>query len=236
MRFLNKTTPFPQFFDKKGQLLNINVLLSDTQKEELLTWVRHNVTPDHAPPPKLPGKSALKTPCWNWNGAVDRNTNAARYLNHAAHAFIYRMLNGLNNTPPHLLGRIAHLCRNPRCVNPDHCQVQTGRRTLARKQILQTLNPDDPNGVSTDTITLLKPVLQKILEQQEVILKNLKLLAHTVQHNQANQTNQASQSQKLASDLADAVVAELIRVKFDQLVAKAVSTDNDRGVTVRRWE
>ena len=236
MRFQQKTTPFPQFFDKKGQLLNIDVLLSDAQKEELLTWVRHNVTPDSAPPPRIPGKPALKTPCWNWNGAVDRNTNAARYLNHAAHAFIYRLLKGLNNTPPSLLGRIAHLCHNPRCVNPDHCTLQAGRRTLARKEILDTTNPDASGTSNTkalthiltslDSLQTLKPLLHKLLDNQAQILNNQKLL---LQSSQTSST-QGNQSQKLASDLADAVVAELIRVKFDQLVAKAV------GVSVRRWE
>lgn len=236
MRFQPSTTPFPRFFDEKGQLLTNNMLLSDAHKAELLTWVRHNVTPDHAPPPRIPGKPALKTPCWIWNGAVDRNTQAARYLNHAAHAYIYRLLNGLNNTAPNLLGRVAHLCHNPRCVNPDHCRLQTGRRTLARKQILDFSEPDGTTP-TPDTANALKPAFQKILEQQETILKNLKLLTHAVQTNQATHTQNTQNTQntqKLASDLADAVVAELIRVKFDQLIAKAVGAD--KGVNVRRWE
>jgi hypothetical protein len=231
MRFQPSTTPFPHFFDEKNNVLLENQTLTSSQKEELLTWVRHNVTIGTHPHPGL----NLTGPCWDWKGAIDRNTKAARFHNHAAHSFIFRLLNDLSHIPPHLLGRISHACHNPRCVNPDHCTVQTGRATRTRKLFLETPDPQpqaqptaDPtqphDTTHANTDTPKPPSGLKLVP--ESTLNEIRKAQLDIQEKQRllHEQQRAIQAliQKLVSEVGDIVTAELVRSKFDELVAKAV--------------
>lgn len=221
MRFRPSTTPFPHFFDEKNNVLLENQTLTSSQKQELLTWVRHNVTIGTHPHPGL----NLTGPCWDWKGAIDRNTKAARFHNHAAHSFIFRLLNDLSHIPPHLLGRISHACHNPRCVNPDHCTVQTGRATRTRKLFLETPDPTaDTSTTNAHTDTPKPPSGLKLVP--ESTLNEIRKAQLDIQEKQRllHEQQRAIQAliQKLVSEVGDIVTAELVRSKFDELVAKAV--------------
>lgn len=69
--------------------------------------------------------------CWNWVGAVSGhgygNFKAGpRYA--MAHRFAYELLVG--SIPEGL--QIDHLCRNRRCVNPDHLEPVAARENVRR--------------------------------------------------------------------------------------------------------
>lgn len=64
------------------------------------------------------------TGCWEWNRALDRRGYGEVHSEgrtQRAHRVVYRALVG--NLPDDLT--IDHLCRNPRCVNPDHLEPVT---------------------------------------------------------------------------------------------------------------
>lgn len=76
--------------------------------------------------------------CWEWTGAIhpkgypvtistdnSRNSNGRVYLPHRlmAHWFKHDIPDGLE---------IDHLCKNKRCVNPDHLEAVTHRENIHR--------------------------------------------------------------------------------------------------------
>lgn len=65
-----------------------------------------------------------KTRCWNWIGIIEKNGyGRVRHNGRScwAHRVIYEMFRG-----PIPLGlELDHLCRNTRCVNPDHLEPVT---------------------------------------------------------------------------------------------------------------
>lgn len=69
--------------------------------------------------------------CWNWTGTVDRGgyghlSIGAKYVQ--AHRFAYSLFVG-----PIAAGMtIDHLCKNRRCVNPDHLEVISLRENVLR--------------------------------------------------------------------------------------------------------
>lgn len=69
--------------------------------------------------------------CWEWTGAVDLNGYGVVYGNgrmRKAHRVLYEKANG---TVPHGL-ELDHLCRNRKCVNPDHLEPVTHRENILR--------------------------------------------------------------------------------------------------------
>ncbi len=73
-----------------------------------------------------------ETPCWIWNGTLNngygRLSIAYRQPCQYAHRFSYELHRG--PIPDGL--QIDHLCRVPRCVNPDHLEVVTNAENTAR--------------------------------------------------------------------------------------------------------
>lgn len=79
-------------------------------------------------------KVAKTATCWLWTGAADQRgygrigRGAAGAGTVAPHRAAYELLRG---PIPNGL-ELDHLCRNPRCVNPDHLEPVTHRENLAR--------------------------------------------------------------------------------------------------------
>lgn len=65
--------------------------------------------------------------CWLWTGAVS-STGYGKFTRHYAHRFSYELAKG--PIPDGLT--IDHLCRVPRCVNPDHLEAVTIGENMKR--------------------------------------------------------------------------------------------------------
>lgn len=74
----------------------------------------------------------LKTPCWLWIGALDRDGyglfGPEVGANHRAHRFSYTLAKG--EIPEGL--QLDHLCKVRNCVNPEHCEPVTGKENTLR--------------------------------------------------------------------------------------------------------
>jgi hypothetical protein len=71
--------------------------------------------------------------CWEWTGALDRRGYGVAYRGPGkgagrAHRICYEWLVG--EIPDGLV--LDHLCRVPRCVNPDHLEPVSNRENLVR--------------------------------------------------------------------------------------------------------
>lgn len=77
------------------------------------------------------------TGCWNWQGSIDPDGygKVTRLLNGEsfalAHRFYYTLFVG--PIPDELA--LDHLCRNRRCVNPDHLEPVTWQENILRSPI-----------------------------------------------------------------------------------------------------
>lgn len=89
--------------------------------ESLPANLRARITPD-------------ATGCWVWTGHVDRHgygkfgKTGEPWNTTLAHRLVYMLLAG--PIPPGL--QLDHLCRWPRCVNPDHLEPVTGGENTRR--------------------------------------------------------------------------------------------------------
>lgn len=83
--------------------------------------------------------------CWIYTGALDANGYGERimvnYRRQAPHRWTYEMPRG--PIPDGL--QIDHLCKTPRCVNPDHLEA-----TTARINVLRSDNPAAQNARKVD--------------------------------------------------------------------------------------
>ena len=83
----------------------------------------------------------LANGCWEWSNVPDKDGYGRmrvrrRYV--AAHRFAYTITKG--DIPVGL--ELDHLCRNPRCVNPEHLEPVTHRENMLRgKQATRTHCP-----------------------------------------------------------------------------------------------
>lgn len=69
--------------------------------------------------------------CWIWHGTLAAHSYGQLSVdgrNVIAHRFAYELLRG--PIPAGL--QIDHLCRNPRCVNPDHLEPVTAKENILR--------------------------------------------------------------------------------------------------------
>lgn len=80
--------------------------------------------------------------CWNWQGRRDKrgygkfSRGRVGEGNVSTHRFAYERLVGPIPDGLHL----DHLCRNPRCCNPDHLEPVTCRENLLRGDTFQARN------------------------------------------------------------------------------------------------
>lgn len=181
MRFETKTTPLPDINT------DLSAPLTDQEKHLLLVWAKVNSELD-----KDRG-------CWLWQGALNNANKQARFGNQAAHAYIYKRLHNLAHLDPATLGRITHTCGDPQCVNPNHCKLSVGPRTIKKKRI--EMNVDEKKITDEVTREVNKEVMREIRALKSELLR----------------------------EVGDAVVAELLRIKFDDLVAKATVTKLQGG-------
>jgi hypothetical protein len=85
------------------------------------------------------------TGCWNWQLSIDRNgyghTRLADGTATGAHRVMYARHRGPIPNGLHL----DHLCRNPRCVNPDHLEPVTPADNVRRgiRTILTRTDAED---------------------------------------------------------------------------------------------
>lgn len=227
MRFVPQTTPHPKFIDRAGIPLRDDQPLSDPQKSEFLAWVRQNchIVTD---PVKLALAAKLTPqtkglPCWEWQGATDKNQGSARYMNYPAHSYIFKRLNTLLHQDPATLGRITRVCRNPLCVNPAHCQLSEGPRTKHNRRVNEKLEQDPLNqepAADTANPTNTTNIAPKISLGQQILdnIKELKLELRALK----DEVKTLRTVEVKEDELADAVVAELLRVKLDELIASAI--------------
>lgn len=181
MRFETKTTPLPDINT------DLSAPLTDQEKHLLLVWAKVNSELD-----KDRG-------CWLWQGALNNANKQARFGNQAAHAYIYKRLHNLAHLDPATLGRITHTCGDPQCVNPEHCKLSVGPRTIKKKRI--EMNVDEKKITDEVTREVNKEVMREIRALKSELLR----------------------------EVGDAVVAELLRIKFDDLVARATVTKLQGG-------
>ena len=66
--------------------------------------------------------------CWNWIGGMYHHTGYARIDETCAHRVVYIHVHG--SIPEGL--EIDHLCRNRRCVNPEHLEAVTHQVNVRR--------------------------------------------------------------------------------------------------------
>ncbi len=91
------------------------------------------------------GTDRTTTPdgCWPWvrkaaaNGYGQLNNHGKHYY---AHRVAYELAKG--PIPPGL--QIDHLCRNPRCVRPDHLEAVTGSENVRRGMLARGKWDDAP--------------------------------------------------------------------------------------------
>ena len=77
--------------------------------------------------------------CWEWIGGTNREGYGRFHVDGCltqAHRFSYELTRG--QVPPELV--IDHLCRNPRCVKPEHMEIVTTRENIMRGSGLAARN------------------------------------------------------------------------------------------------
>lgn len=77
--------------------------------------------------------------CWNWIGEI-KNTGYGSFYekgkSYAAHRLVYEAL--VKKIP---FGKVIdHLCRNRRCVNPDHLEVVSSTENILRGNWMSGIN------------------------------------------------------------------------------------------------
>lgn len=94
----------------------------------------HKRTPEERFWPKV---DKLDTGCWIWNAALDAHGYGSFHLNGKT-AYAYRVAYEWAKGPRPAGMDLDHICRDRRCVNPDHLEPVTRGENLHRSPITQT--------------------------------------------------------------------------------------------------
>lgn len=78
--------------------------------------------------------------CWNWTGVLAGGRYGQLMMGHRASVYAHRFSYELHREPIPEGMEIDHLCRNTRCVNPDHLEVVTPRENRLRSESLPAQN------------------------------------------------------------------------------------------------
>lgn len=76
--------------------------------------------------------------CWEWTGAGDKGNYGQLMIGGVVtkpHRVVYTIIKG--EIPDGL--ELDHLCRNTRCVNPDHLEPVTHKENVARGQSISAM-------------------------------------------------------------------------------------------------
>lgn len=91
-------------------------------------------------PERIHQKLAIEHGCWVWYGPLDRDGYGRCYIKHPrqqrAHRTVWTLLIG--PIPEGLM--MDHLCRNRRCVNPEHLEIVTPRVNVLRGDTVTSRN------------------------------------------------------------------------------------------------
>lgn len=84
---------------------------------------------------KIPGG------CWEWQGCLNGGGYGLFFINKktiCAHRFSYSLAKPL---APGRANPLDHLCRNRKCVNPDHLETVTHRENMVRASMYRLKKP-----------------------------------------------------------------------------------------------
>lgn len=96
----------------------------------------------HNPASETPGYTVADDGCWNFNGYIDKSGRAGAIHMDGKYQRSYRAYYERMHGPvPHGL-QLDHLCRNRRCINPDHLEPVTAAENT-RRGVACKLNRDD---------------------------------------------------------------------------------------------
>jgi hypothetical protein len=164
----------------------------EEHKKEVLEWVKENS--EGWEEGGVDGDGVDR--CWEWKGAFAPNSGGARYNNFAAHAFVFRELRG------EYLGNLLRRCRNKNCVNPDHAYPAVGARTKKKEETRRV--------VESGGFVLKEEGRKEIVEGLKAEVT--KEIEKTIK----------AEMKRVEREVVEGVVAKLIEVRFDEMVAKAV--------------
>lgn len=77
-----------------------------------------------------------ETGCWNWTGTMTRGygkftlTSGNTQITIGAHRLVWRLYGGAKIGSTH---QLDHVCRNRKCVNPEHMEIVTISENNRRK-------------------------------------------------------------------------------------------------------
>lgn len=93
---------------------------------------------------KLLSKIEKTATCWNWTGSTEKGYGRLSWdgKNYRAHRLVYELLVGEIST-----GLVLdHLCRNTRCVNPEHLEPVTNSENIRRSHEFRIPSKACKNG------------------------------------------------------------------------------------------
>ncbi len=172
-------------------------------RKDFLEWLRNNVT--HDP----------DTRCWNWNGFKDNRGNGL-FKNQLIRTFVYKELTGKRDIPTRDIGVVRAICKNPACANPDHAELVVGPRTRTRHRLKEVI--DETANLASVGVT------NKVIDA--VIYKPMRMELNNHLRDATSELRAALRKDVLekimTTEVVDAIVATLIRIKFDEMIADAV--------------
>lgn len=110
-----------------------------------------------------------KTGCWNWIKSIGNDGYAIQRFRNKddikkygckgthAHRYIYKKY--VKDIPKTLV--LDHLCKNIKCVNPEHMEITTQKKNIRRSNVTK---------VSYNDISLIKNLYKKGYTQRELAL------------------------------------------------------------------
>ncbi len=83
--------------------------------------------------------------CWNWTGALDeKGYGIFNFLKKTTRTHRYSYEQSKGKIPNGL--QIDHLCRNRKCINPDHLETVTSRENQRRSPLTNMNKTHCPQG------------------------------------------------------------------------------------------